>query len=169
MEHVMLDLETLGTAGDAAIVSIGAVVFGADGIAPNPFYCPVRLQSAIDAGLRVDGSTVEWWTRQPDAARAVFGEHAAELDSALLAFAQWLPGRAKVWGNGASFDNAILASAYRAVGRPLPWKFWNDRCYRTIAAGIGVRRQQLGTHHNALDDARSQAEHLIRYAPEAIV
>lgn len=30
-------------------------------------------------------------------------------------------------------------------------------------------RVQTGTHHNALDDAISQAEHTIQVAPEAIV
>lgn len=46
-----------------------------------------------------------------------------------------------------------------------PWDFWNDRCYRTIAAMHDRRRFQQGVHHNALDDAKSQVEHLIQIAP----
>lgn len=50
------------------------------------------------------------------------------------------------------------------VDLELPWKFWNDRCYRTVSAGF-PRRQQTGTHHNALDDAISQTKHLLAYLP----
>lgn len=82
----------------------------------------------------------------------------------LQAFKDWLPPKSDplIWGNGASFDNVILANAYRAASIQQPWAYWNDRCYRTLKKrylDIALRRQ--GTHHNALDDAISQAEHLI--------
>jgi len=68
----------------------------------------------------------------------------------------------RVWGNGAAFDNVILASAYRQANITQPWLFWNDRCYRTVKAlSPAVTMQRNGTHHNALDDAESQARHLI--------
>jgi exodeoxyribonuclease VIII len=42
------------------------------------------------------------------------------------------------------------------------WEFWKDRCYRTIKNCYpDVPFDRRGTHHNALDDARSQALHLI--------
>lgn len=70
---------------------------------------------------------------------------------------------AEVWGNGASFDNVILRGAYARNSTPAPWAWWNDRCYRTIKAlHREVPMERLGTHHNALDDAISQALHLIR-------
>ena len=74
------------------------------------------------------------------------------------------PSKARVWGNGASFDNPILANAYRAVNLDPPWRFWNDRCYRTVKSMFGknVKLERIGEHHNALDDAKSQADHLIR-------
>ena len=64
--------------------------------------------------------------------------------------------------NGAAFDNVILASAYRRNGTRQPWQFLNDRCYRTMKAQYpAVKMQRNGTHHNAVDDAESQARHLI--------
>ena len=67
-----------------------------------------------------------------------------------------------MWGNGATFDNVILANAYRGAGLPVPWKFWNDKCYRTIKGFFPqIKLQRIGTHHNAQDDAESQAWHLI--------
>lgn len=73
----------------------------------------------------------------------------------------------RVWGNGAAFDNVILRRAYERTSREsmkAPWPHWNDRCYRTIKGLYGhqVKIERTGTHHHALDDAASQARHLIR-------
>lgn len=68
-----------------------------------------------------------------------------------------------LWGNGSDFDNVILASAYRSCNLEVPWKFWNNRCYRTVKAlRPDIKIHRSGTYHNALDDAVSQAEHLMR-------
>ena len=170
--HVMIDLETLDNVGTAAIVAIGACVFSGPKQGEK-FYTAVDQTSSIALGLSVSLGTMEWWAKQTPQARAVFDDpDRLKILVALEAFAQWLfplGEDVRVWGNGASFDNAILAHAYRKAGRELPWAFWNDRCYRTIAAGISERREQLGTHHNALDDALSQAQHLVDRAPWALV
>ena len=85
------------------------------------------------------------------------------LDAALRAFAQFVKGAAGVWGNGADFDNPILAAAYRRLNMPLPWGAYAGRCYRTLKSlRPDIRLERQGTHHNALDDAVSQAEHAVR-------
>ncbi len=169
MQHVMLDLETLDNGPTSAIVAIGAVMFDRAGVdVLTPFYSPVCAQSSIDAGLTIAGRTINWWMHQSDAARAIFADGAPHLADVLTDFASWLPDDCKLWGNGAGFDNAVLCNAYRAIGHPQPWKFYNDRCYRTAVAGVTVEREQLGTRHNALDDAFNQAEHLIAWAPQFI-
>lgn len=161
--HVMLDLETADSRPTAAIVSIGAVIFHGDGTG-REFYAAVDLQSSLDAGCTKSEATLAWWAQQSEAARAVFTDPArVSLAVALQALASFIDPQARVWGNGASFDNAIMANAYAAMGMPLPWKFWNDRCYRTVSAIAPTRRQQGGTHHNALDDAKSQADHLLTF------
>ena len=68
----------------------------------------------------------------------------------------------RVWSNGAGFDNVVLSSAFRRIGMEQPWPFRNDRCYRTMKAQHPeVKMQRVGTHHNAVDDAESQARHLM--------
>ena len=47
--HVMLDLETMDTGSNAAIIAIGAVVFTRTEITAE-FYCNVNLQSSMDYG-----------------------------------------------------------------------------------------------------------------------
>lgn len=63
MKHVMVDLETLGTKPGSVILSIGAVTFDLDGSGRDgrTFYQRVNIQSCLDAGMTVDGDTVEWW------------------------------------------------------------------------------------------------------------
>jgi hypothetical protein len=95
--------------------------------------------------------------------RAPGGVHLAEALREFSKFIEFTGGRdILLWGNGAAFDNVILASAYRALRLTPPWKFYNDRCYRTMKAAYSdVKMPRTGTHHNALDDAISQANHLI--------
>lgn len=171
MNHVMLDLETMGTGPNAAIVAIGAVEFEltqTGGQLGDSFYQCISLESAMATGGQVDASTVLWWLKQSDAARAMFEQPATHHNEALLKFRAWMTQRGeaknlRVWGNGASFDNVILASAYRRAELQLPWNSFNDRCYRTVKSmhPAAPAIQRTGTHHNAMDDAINQANHLI--------
>jgi hypothetical protein len=158
---VMIDIETLGTTPGSAILSIGAVMFGPAGLGEE-FYAPISLASCTEAGLTIDPGTVAWWMKQSDAARAAaFRDNAEPLAAVLEQFTCWLNlvEAEKPWAQGANFDPPLLEAAYRACGMTPPWKFWNVRDTRTLydLAGVKVDRAR-GTHHNALDDARAQAE-----------
>lgn len=164
MNDVMLDLETLGTDGNSVIIALGAVEFDpSTGELGREFYENIDAQSCVDHGLMMDVSTVMWWMQQSDDARSVFKKGGIPLHVALFQFGKWLPHDAVVWGNGASFDNVILSNAYRKTLNEQPWKFWNDRCYRTLKSlRPTVPITRTGTYHNALDDAKSQAIHAIQ-------
>lgn len=165
--HIMVDLETMGTRPDAPIISIGAVAFDNLSVL-DTFYVNVNLSSAVNSGAKIDGQTVMWWLRQDDIARSAFEEGqdvAHSMVGALTEFsANWM---AKyevqgIWGNGATFDNVILRESYHRAAVPFPFPFWLDRCYRTVKSMYpSIKMERSGTHHNALDDARSQALHLI--------
>lgn len=174
--NIMLDLETLSTRMNAAILSIGAVRFTADRIEDYTFYRAVTLDSNTSFGRHIDGATVAWWMAQDDAARsAAFADPAAvHLSAALCDFATWLRGAATartgdvepvyLWGNGANFDVSILQSAYEGADLSVPWGFRDVRCLRTVRALAGasyIARPEVGVAHNALDDARAQAMWLI--------
>ncbi len=165
--HIMIDLETMGTRPNAPIISIGAVSFDAWGIR-DTFYRDVTLHSSVKSGAVIDPSTVLWWLRQDKAAQDAFEEgqdEALSLEQALRDFSQFVcsygDGLKGVWGNGASFDNVIMHESGKRC-RVGTWEFWKDRCYRTVKSMFpDVPFERSGTHHNALDDARSQALHLI--------
>jgi hypothetical protein len=163
--HVMIDLETMGTGPNAAIVAIGACIFDANGIGDR-FYDAVDLQSCIDAGLTVDGQTVMWWLDQSDEVRGAL-KNSSPLHVALERFSDFMADSmgniSGVWGCGAAFDNVILRNAYKAAGLECPWPFWADRCFRTVRDTNEIDApDRAGTHHNALDDAVHQANYLIK-------
>ena len=161
-----VDLETLGTRYNAAILSIGVAQFDINtGKVGMTFYREIDLDSAIKAG-RVTGSTLAWWARQGDVAKRVFGEKdKTPLSIALDELATWMKKQSsnpRVWGNGASFDITILEHVYDngAVGQKEPWRYTNVRDMRTIMDYLptGAKPKREGTHHNALDDAVYQAQ-----------
>jgi len=169
MSHdIMIDLETLGTTADAAILSIGAVRFDLDAgtVFDHPFYSAISVDS--QPGRAITGGTLAWWLDQPKQAQAVFTDPymrdlefvLAELDS----FIDSTPGVSPiVWSNGADFDLPMLTHAYKQFGWPQPWKPYAARCYRTyknLPGARAIKLERTGQHHNALDDAIDQARHL---------
>jgi exodeoxyribonuclease VIII len=171
MNDVMVDLETLDSVPGGVIVSIGAIFFNELGEMGRHFYQVVNVGSCIRAGLTTSDDTVDWWGRQASEVQQTLSDayrtsKSAILPVALQLFDDWLGDASdlKIWGNGSDFDNAFLIKAYQSVGRTPPWKFYNNRCYRTLKNLPGVREavpapKRTGVHHNALSDAEFQAEH----------
>lgn len=173
MKYCVVDIETMGTGGNTAIVAIGACMVDPDTTGRagmnGQFYRAVTLESSLKAGLKVTASTINWWLTQSDAARqALLANNASTLPDALVAFAEFyrLQGADYLVGNDPSFDNAILADAYAAVGLRQPWKYHNNRCLRTfkgLVNGIDIPEVGVafqGTEHNALHDAVHEADEL---------
>jgi hypothetical protein len=153
------------------VLSIGAVFFGPEGLGAE-FELFVNTADSLNQGLTKDPDTVLWWERQSKEAQETLRKAEMSpntLADALGAFSafclrQCTKRQLKFWGNGASFDNAIVAHCYRAAGMDQPWEFWNDRCYRTLKAfaSPAIAQASSGVVHNALDDAKRQAEHARR-------
>ena len=158
--HVMVDIETLGTACDAPILSIGAVAFDIEsGEISAKFYRAVDPSSALERG-RADGATLRWWMAQSDAAREAAFSGEDSLYKALIELSIWCSDNPHpIWANGPSFDIAILETAFRVNGIVIPWKYNAARCVRTIKAIAGDIEMpaRVGVEHNALDDASYQA------------
>lgn len=165
---IMLDLETLSSAPDAAIVAIGACTFiggntPADGFIRSTFSVAIDARSAQNLGGRIDGDTVSWWLGQSESARQALLTDRKKMVDALVAFVAWVnrtSSAPRIWGNGATFDNVILRQTFERAHIDAPWSHRDDRCYRTLKnlrPDIGF--EPYGTHHSALDDAFAQARH----------
>ena len=163
-DNVMLDLETTGVSAGCAILSIGACTLDLN----NEFYQKISLASCYDRGLKDLPSTLDWWNKQDPAVRTEAFSGVVALSDVLLSFAMWLESlgekKAKVWGNGADFDLPILGAAYEACGMEKPWKPYNGRCFRTIKNLYPdvIPNAFRGIKHNALEDAKNQAIHLVK-------
>lgn len=176
MHHLMLDLETYGKGPGCTILAIGACFFSPrSGEIGDKFYRAIDKEQS-QWGLKDHPDTVAWWEKQSDEAKKVFTDSnrrilpAALEDFGMFAMEGCEKKDLRIWGNGADFDNAILAYAYGACEMTVPWEFWNGRCYRTIK-NLGHRApiKRLGTYHNALDDAVSQAEHLLEIVSSSML
>lgn len=175
MKHVMVDLETLGTSFNALIVAIGACEFDPSTTSiGRTFAIQIDPADALDFGLVPDISTIMWWMKQSDAARKQFEEKSYPLIHSLNAFNTFVKHDAagedrsetvKVWGNGATFDNVLLRSAFKAIGVKPEWSFRHDCCYRTLKhllPNIKAEDQPQGVAHVAVDDAIYQAKHALK-------
>lgn len=168
MTHIVLDLETMGTASDAAIVAIGAVRIDPAQLG-DTFYRTVSLKSSQRGGGTIDADTVMWWfDPMLEEARAALMRDAVLIEVALKEFADWVREKPLVgmWGNGADFDNVVLASAYSRSGKTPPWTYRENRCYRTLRALFPeIKKDEddpgLLPHH-ALGDALMEAKHLLK-------
>lgn len=168
MHEVMIDLETMGTGPGSAILAIGAVAMDFDSLTlGQEFYCAVDLASHVAIGGVIDPDTVLWWLKQSDAAREAVWKHGCQIQVALSQFADYLRWQAgdrhpHIWGNGATFDNVILHTAYVQAGIALPWDYKGDRCFRTLRAlHPEVPDVEPRLAHHALEDAHAQAEQLL--------
>jgi len=168
MKHIMLDIETMGVSGNAAIMAIGACYFDpSTGEIGNMFHEQVDISS----NGQIDASTVLWWMKQSDEARSKFYNNgkAGHINAVLAEFADFVKPGCQVWGNGISFDNVIIRNAFDHHGchDSAPWKFWNDRDVRTMvelgqAIGLDPKRDFPfeGVKHDALADAIHQAKYV---------
>lgn len=172
--HIMIDLETFSTANDAAIVQIGAQVFDPTaeddaGVLIGKGIClNVDPQAAIDAGARLDWSTLYWWMSNPKAFATLaapgtglkLSEALSKLSDYVNAYnSRW----AKVWANGASFDPPVLETSFRRCRITVPWAYNNVLDVRTMKwLAPGVSKVEPEVAHNALSDAKAQALYVAR-------
>lgn len=184
MKRVMIDLETMGTRPDAAIVAIGAVEFDPQfmenedgrnfhrGKLGRTFYRVVDLQSSIEYGGTVDGSTMYWWLQQSEEARrALFFEpNKTHICAALVDLSDWFKEveGLEAWAHGDAFDIAILNTAYRDTKIDAPWAYSAGRDTRSVfdtlewwpnKEEIALARLHSGhCEHHALGDAITEAK-----------
>jgi exodeoxyribonuclease VIII len=130
---------------------------------------PIKVQSCIDAGMTMGVTTLSWWLKQKQEACRLLDKAldattpGMSLGEALYDFIDWFPEGARLWGNGADFDNVLLGAAFKMCNFTPPWRYSNSRCYRTLKAIFKDTVPQpefIGVKHDALADALHQTRHL---------
>lgn len=178
--NIMVDLETLSTAHNAAIISIGATVvdFGKSTGRSFEFYEKADIKS-FENKFDISKDTIEWWKKQDPAIKQEAFSGTQSIYNLINNFRTWIlsvkdelnDGPILLWGNAAEFDCAILVNAFDTLYIGIPWTYRNHRCYRTMNAlfqGMvtppfpGIEKK-----HHAFYDAKFQA-HRLKYIFERI-
>lgn len=163
--HGMIDLETLGTKPNTAILTIGAIKFDpfTNNEPHNPLYLHVDVDEQTETLERsVDQNTLDWWQQQKDSVReeAFRQDNRINLDNVTKKLNKWCVGVEYLWCHGPLFDYCILENLYTQLGKPIPWSFWQIRDSRTL---FGMMTKDPRTEiqeelHNALADSYYQAK-----------
>ena len=172
MLDYMIDLETLSTQQDAAILSIGVCQFDIEtGNIGETFTRHVALD---DNPLRghISADTVKWWLKQDESARLAISDskNTRKLASCLFDLREFIPKNKnlKVWSNGATFDLVIVRHALERHGLFTTWQYWQERDTRTLVdiaerlTSINASKVAnfIGVKHDALSDAIHQAGYI---------
>lgn len=169
MKDIMIDLETLGQNPDTCVISLGACVFDLDTGEIGPtFYMALDVEEQMERGRSITADTLKWWMSQSGAAKKVFHEQAKSSEEVLKTFKMWVEAQGTIskirpWGNGSSFDISIMEDILRMYKVKCPWLFYNVMDMRTFRRFVAnnAKVEKTGTNHNALDDAKSQAQFCI--------
>lgn len=173
MNHISIDLETLGKHAGCVVLAIGACRFDPiTGETFDTFYANLDRERQEDVGLLVDPETEKWWSEQSEEARAKLLVDIEDPEDALKAFTEWCTKietdlrlyNTKVdgaWGWGSNFDIVIIEALYRAFGLTHPWEYNAVECGRTICKRVDVKPVRDAGHHQAHVDAARQAEAII--------
>jgi hypothetical protein len=161
---IMIDMETLDVLPSATILTIGAVKFDPFGDDVNEpqmdkFYVKVDIDSCDKLGCTVSPSTLDWWSKQEQAAQdeAFSPDGRIDIVDAMNQLYKFCWGAKRIWSHGAGFDVTICEHLFRKIGKAIPWSFWEVRDTRTIFdIGINPNRPPVLKHH-ALEDAWNQA------------
>lgn len=165
---IMCDLETLGTTADSVLLSAGFVIARNNEIvATHEVFFDLRDQFVGGSYVRrVDPSTLLWWFDQEDTARqAQINVDRIPFRDAIYNIGAWMHAngvndKTLFWGNGSDFDVAMLCHAFKQVGVPTPWQFWNHRCFRTVKSMYKNIKPKKVNDHTALNDAINQMDRL---------
>lgn len=164
--HCMIDFETLGNKPDTAVLSLGVTLFSKAGIyASGEWFFNRRDQ----ASRSISDETAAWWSKQPNGAFGAIlkevDEKGKDVSEVLDSFTAMLPPKFYIWSNGAGFDVPILEDLYESKSAKAPWAFWDIRCYRTLKTIFPDLEKGLVNErkHNALSDAKFQAEAVIKF------
>ncbi len=163
MKNVMIDLETMGNRSNSVVVSLAAVEFDLEtGETGREFYKNISIESCLEAGLKIDASTLKWWFEQSKEAQTNLFINPEPLSVVLVEFVNWLQPDSIVWGNSARFDLGLLQNAYNSLNFNIPWNFWDERCVRTLLSFYPNAKKEVtfdGTAHNALHDCHYQIKY----------
>lgn len=162
--ELMIDLETLSSRRNAAVMGLAAATFDltGDGI-ENMFH--VNFDLAFQRDRDIDPGTLYWWLSQNDRARrGLVDPIPVSVVEGLQQFRHWCSDVrvTRAWSYGASFDLAILDDLHIWIGMENPVGKKLSMCARTIYNITNTSKlgNMEGTQHHPMDDVVHQVHRM---------
>ena len=162
--EAMVDIETLSSHPDAAVIAIGLCLFNKDSIIDTS---EILIDPRLAPGHR-DPDTLEWWNSQDPKVfkKMMSGAIAPWIACEIFRerIQDWQP--RVLWANPPSFDIVILRHLFYLYRIDFPVHFTKERDFRTVrkfADNLGVdysEPYETRSAHDAVDDAVIQAKAL---------
>lgn len=160
MKDLMLDLETLSSSNNGAIIQIGACYFDWDGNIGEKFLKNTVPDKFFD--LSVD--TINWWFTNKDSVIKSLTTDRIKLNEALDQFREFSKKAENVWSH-ATFDFVLLMNAYDKLNIKKPFGFRATRDIRTLvhlAETSYDHAERTDEKHNALADCVYQVGYCVK-------
>jgi len=173
MLRMMLDIETLSTFPNAAVIAIGVVIRNDD----NPTYLQARswfIYRDLVIGHE-NPETIEWWNAQnPVVRNQVFGgnqlprEALEELNGFLRSNGIHPDAieNVRCYASPAMFDFPILRHQYQMLGMIPAWSWRTERCLSTLREeiqdhfSIRIKEVEPELKHHPVHDCLAQFKEL---------
>lgn len=152
--HWMVDLETLGTETDSAIVQAGLAPFSplGEGLYIINFrgsWLSITFNATIhipSQGRVIYQDTLNWWHTKNAANAHLLNSGTLTLPNLLVMLEVMLGKKAELWANSPVFDIALLQDCYKTVGRDIknwPIAFRDQWDVRTVSKVAGFNKSTL--------------------------
>lgn len=172
---VSLDLETLSTRNDAAIIAIGLAMWCPGLVNPDNYEIITHrwlIHPSQAIGHR-DPATIDWWGQQDSSIYAeVWGGRQEPLEvikDFVFFIKHHIPElETEFWAGPAHFDFPIIENLIHIAGLELPWNYRQKKCLSTLAremTGAGFPDQKVPSErlHEPVADATAQLMTLMTY------
>lgn len=166
MADIMIDIETLSTESNAAVIAIGMCKFDAENIYAKH---SILIDPQLTPGHRCP-DTLEFWAQQDPVVFAAMMAGTTTPWNAMIEFqetiADWRDPDTLFWANSPSFDFTILRTLNKALfsKREFAFMFWKEMDFRTLKhladfKDIGFMEAYEGHEpHDCVSDAVCQAK-----------
>lgn len=155
---MMIDCETLSIKSDAALLSVGIVIFDGESILKEE-ELNINIINALYYG-ETDKDTLKWWMDNKKAFTTYKNkEHIPlfEVCNKLCGLIEYYKVE-KFWAKG-FMDFLWIQNAFDKFNLEYPWKYYMLRDLRVVFDLFNVKHKT--TKHTALDDAKEQTLLLI--------
>ena len=164
MYDLMLDLETLSTTHNAAIIQIAACYFNREtGVIEKTFFRNVDpLEKYYN--FEVSTETVFWWMQQQKNIIDDLYVNICPINEVLQDFNNFILKDTIIWSH-ATFDFVILMNAFNKTNIKPKLHYRNSRDLRTLVDLAKMsfnKNEERISAHNALNDCLYQVEYAVK-------